>query len=87
MTETVIMSLAEKLRELREAAQLSQQDLAVAAGMSVSIVAKIEQGVNTDPRLNTVKALARALNVSADVLIELDRPEEPTKPRRRKGGS
>jgi transcriptional regulator with XRE-family HTH domain len=80
-----LMSIAEKLLELREAAGLSQQDLAVAAGLSVSVVSKIEQGTNTDPRLNTLKALARALNVGIDVLAELDQPDaEEPKPRRKR---
>ena len=42
--------------------------LAVAAGLSVSLVTQIEQGRTGDPRLSTLRALASALGVSLDEL-------------------
>ncbi|HEY7328761.1 MAG TPA: helix-turn-helix transcriptional regulator [Gemmataceae bacterium] len=58
-----IMSFGERLKELREAAGLSQDKLARAADLSTSTVAKMEQRA-IDPSWSTVQALARALGVS-----------------------
>jgi transcriptional regulator with XRE-family HTH domain len=63
MAKRYIESLGQCLKRLREAAGLSQQDLAVGAGLSVSVVSQIEQGKKADPRMTTVLALADALGV------------------------
>jgi transcriptional regulator with XRE-family HTH domain len=82
------MPFKDKLRELREKAKLTQQQLAVQSGLSISIVQQLEQGQSTEPRLTTIKKLARALGVSSDELIEMhsDEPEPPRK-RGKKGGA
>ena len=61
-------SFSQRVRSLRTAAGLTQQQLATAAGLSVSLVAQIEQGTTGDPKLSTATALADALSVSLDVL-------------------
>jgi transcriptional regulator with XRE-family HTH domain len=65
---------------LREAAGMSQQALAVAAGVSISVVTQIEQGKKADPRLSTVAALAKALGVTIDAIV--NQPAETPAPRR-----
>ncbi len=60
--------IGQRVKQLRSGAGLTQQGLAVAAGLSVSVVSQIEQGTNEDPRLSTLVALARALGVSLDNL-------------------
>ena len=47
-----------RLRALRGAARMSRASLAAAAGLSVSLVEKLEQGQTADPRLSTLYALA-----------------------------
>jgi transcriptional regulator with XRE-family HTH domain len=74
-------SLGPRVKELREAAGMSQQALAVAAGVSISVVTQIEQGKKADPRLSTVAALASALGVTVDGLLVSDRAAAPA-PRR-----
>ena len=60
-----------RLRQLRKAAGLSQPRLAITAGLSVSAVTDIEQGVTTNPKLSTLEALAQTLGVDvADLLVE-----------------
>jgi transcriptional regulator with XRE-family HTH domain len=81
------MPIKDKLRELREAANLTQMELAVKAGLSTSVISQIEQGTNTDPRMNTLKAVAQALGVSLDTLTEIHVPAQPRKRRRKKGGA
>lgn len=77
------------LRGLRVKASLSQQQLAVAAGLSVSFVAKLERA-SSDPSWSTVQALAKALGVDctafADVEDAADEPEPAKKPARGKKG-
>jgi transcriptional regulator with XRE-family HTH domain len=77
------MLIKDRLRELRTAAGLSQQDVAVKAGLSVSNVAQIESGKIPNPRMYTLRGLARALGVTLDQLAG-DDGERPT-PSRRKG--
>ena len=85
--------LSKRLRELRAAAGMTQQQLAVAAGLSVSLVSQIEQGTNADPKVSTVTSLARALGVGVASLIEVQMSPAPPMPapvagerQRRRGG-
>jgi transcriptional regulator with XRE-family HTH domain len=70
------MRMGERVKQLRSAAGLTQQGLAVAAGLSMSVVSQIEQGTNEDPRLSTLAALARTFGVSLDNLAGF----EPARP-------
>ena len=60
--------ISRRLKELREAAGMSQQALAGAAGLSISVVSQIEQGTKADPRLSTLQALSKALGVGIERL-------------------
>ena len=62
--------IAYRLRTLREASGLSQQEVAERADLSLSLVAKMEQGRKADPRASTVLALAAALSVRPGQVIE-----------------
>lgn len=61
-------TMDKRLLALREGKGMTQQSLATAAGLPWSVVAKIEQGVTKNPRLDTLRALARALGVTLDEL-------------------
>src|SRR5262245_50053196 len=63
-------AISQRIKGLREAAGLSQQELAVKADLSVSQVAKLEQGSKADPRVSTMLALARALGVLPGVIVD-----------------
>ncbi len=86
--EAIMTPLGANLHRLRKAAGWTQQDLAVAAGLNTSIVSQIEQGKNQDPRLKTLQALAKALGVTVDALVnppdDQAAPEPPAPRRRRK---
>jgi transcriptional regulator with XRE-family HTH domain len=62
MTDDGPSGFAAKLKELREAAGLTQGALAERAGMHKLGVAKLEQGLR-EPKWASVQALARALGV------------------------
>lgn len=79
--------IAYRLRTLREAAGLSQQDIAERADLSLSLVAKMEQGRKADPRASTLIALGTALGVRPGQLIEdLEKPPEGAFPAKGKKG-
>src|SRR3954467_3739146 len=56
-------AISTRIKALREAAGLSQQEVAMRGDLSLSLVAKLEQGKKADPRASTLLALARALQV------------------------
>jgi len=62
-------AISERIKTLREASGLSQQEVAVLADLSMSLVAKLEQGKKADPRTSTLLALATALKVQPGELI------------------
>jgi transcriptional regulator with XRE-family HTH domain len=71
-------TLAMRLKRLRKAANLSQQELATRSGLSVSIVSQIEQGREANPRLSTLLAITGVLGIGLDDLV----PRPKAKPDR-----
>jgi len=63
-------ALSQRIKALREAAGLSQQDVAMKGDLSLSLVAKLEQGKKADPRASTLLALAQALGVRPGQLLD-----------------
>jgi transcriptional regulator with XRE-family HTH domain len=61
-------ALGRTLSQLREGKDISQAELAREAGLSQSLVNRIEQGLRR-PSLGTVDKLARALGVAPSVLL------------------
>ena len=59
---------AAKLKRLREGAGLTQRQLAERAGVTLSNLRQMEQGVNDNPRRSILLALSKALGVSLDSL-------------------
>ncbi|PLS84609.1 MAG: hypothetical protein CYG60_17030, partial [Actinobacteria bacterium] len=57
---------AERLRDLRRAAGLTQEELASRAGLSPGAVGTLERGVRSRPYPHTVRALADALGVAEE---------------------
>lgn len=70
MTEEPV-PFGERLRRLREAAGLTQEQLAEQAGLSVQGVAALERGRSRRPYPHTVRALGEALALSAEDHAEL----------------
>ena len=69
MTKSSIPNnFGDRLRAIRENRELSQSDLARAAGMQPSAIAHFEAD-RRKPSFDNVRALAKALNVSADYLL------------------
>lgn len=92
-------ALSARIKTLREVAGLSQQEVAERGELSLSLVAKLEQGKKADPRASTLLALAQSLGVTPGTLLddllpakkqepelpaEEPKAEEPAKTRKKK---
>ncbi|MGW5678237.1 ATP-binding protein [Streptomyces sp. NPDC003860] len=71
------------LRTLRHAAGLTQEQLALAAGLSVRSVANLEHGRTPGPQRRTVQALARALELDTHGAQTLESAAAPGRQRPR----
>jgi transcriptional regulator with XRE-family HTH domain len=71
----LLMPIGDRLKELRKAHPMTQQALATAAGLSMSVIIHIEAGRIPNPRLDTLRKLAKALGVTLDELAGGDEPE------------
>ena len=61
-------TFGERLRKLRQARKLTQQELAERSGVPYMTIYRLEKGINADILTTTSVKLARALSVSLDVL-------------------
>lgn len=62
-------NIADNIRKARKKAGLSQDKLAREAGVAYNTVVKIESGENKNPTIETLRSIAKALDVSVDELI------------------
>lgn len=62
--------LAENIKKYRSKLGWSQQKLATEAGLAITAIAKIEQGVATQPTIQTVLKISEALKVPSDALVK-----------------
>ena len=65
----------ENLKEARLKSGLSQKELSENIGVAKSTYSLYESG-KREPNVNTIKKIASALNVSADILLGID--DQPT---------
>jgi len=64
---------AQRLRALRVARQLTQEDLAQRTGLSVNFISTMERGINA-PSFETLDVLAKTLDVAVKDLFDFDSP-------------
>src|SRR3712207_9226366 len=60
------LTFGSRLRRLREAAGLTQEELALRAGLSPRAISALERGERQRPYLHTVRTLAEALELSEE---------------------
>lgn len=63
MKNPVLVELGKKIKSLRTARKISQEELALASGLDYSYVGRIERGEN-NPTFLTLLAMANTLNIS-----------------------
>ena len=61
--------IAENLKKLRAKKELSLEKIARLAGLSLNTIVKVENGVNTNPTIETLSKIAKALEIGVDDLI------------------
>lgn len=69
------MSIGERIKAARKAADLNQSELARAAGVTPTVISCYEAGLYK-PRADTVGSLAKVLGVSSDYLTYGDDQED-----------
>lgn len=62
--------IAENLKKLRDKKGYSLEKVARLADLSLNTIVKIENGVNTNPTIETLTKIAKALEVGVDDLIK-----------------
>ena len=70
MAESSKTNLAKKVKQLREKLGLSQEKLARLADVSNNTIINIEAGKQQNPTIDTIKKIAKALNVPIEDLIK-----------------
>jgi len=68
--------VGERVRKVRRAQDLTQEKLADMADLNVITISRLEKGTAKAVYADTVAALARALQVSADYLLGIDLPDK-----------
>lgn len=76
------MTISERLKELRDKRELTQPDLAAAAGISVWTLRNLEQG-RRDPTWAILQRLAKALKAPLGAFDGCDLAEMKDKPKRK----
>lgn len=61
-----------KIREVRKAAKMSQEELAVKSGICRATISALENGDDRNTTSNTLLAIATALNTTIDDIFFLD---------------
>jgi transcriptional regulator with XRE-family HTH domain len=64
----------ERINEIRKKQHVTIEELSIKSGIPLSTVKKVCAGITTNPNLETVRALAHALNSTLDDIAE---PEPP----------
>lgn len=70
MAESSKNSIAKIVKRLREKTGLSQEKLARLADVSNNTIINIEAGKQGNPTIETLKKIAKALEVSVDTLLK-----------------
>ena len=70
MTVSSKNNIAKTVKRLREKAGLSQEKLARLADVSNNTIINIEAGKQNNPTIETLKKIAKALNISIEELIK-----------------
>ena len=65
-----ISTIAKNIKKYRDKLGVSQDKLSKLASVTLHTLTKIETGATIDPRIETLKKIAKGLNVSVDNLIK-----------------
>jgi len=63
--------IGEKIKKLRQQKKMSQDRLSKKADLALNTIVKIETGENSNPTLETLQKIAKALDIPLEKLIKL----------------
>jgi len=66
----VVVYVGDRIKQLRDARALTQEEVAEKAGITVAALSRIERN-NAEPRPTTRRKLARALGVDPEDLVQV----------------
>ena len=69
MTSTNKSTIADNIKKYRNKMGVSQDRLSKLADVTYNTIIKIESGANTNPTIETLAKIAKALNATVDDLI------------------
>lgn len=61
--------IAQNIKKYRKKKGVSQDKLSKLAGVTYNTIIKIESGATTNPRVETLRLIAKALDVTVDSLL------------------
>jgi transcriptional regulator with XRE-family HTH domain len=61
--------IAQNIKKYRKKKGISQDKLSKLAGVTYNTIIKIESGATTNPRVETLRLIAKALDVTVDSLL------------------
>ena len=70
------MRLGEKIHRLRKERRFTQTELAERAGVSQTIISRLERKARTNVNADVLKGLAKALGCTTDYLVGMHEEEE-----------
>ncbi len=65
-----LSTIGKNIKKYRGKLDISQDKLSKLAGVTLHTLTKIESGATPDPRIETLKKIAKGLNVSVEDLIK-----------------
>ncbi len=69
-------TVGERLKRARLRAAMTQDELTAASGIPKATISRIENGLNAEPRVSTIRKLAAALSVDPGWILVGDAADE-----------
>ena len=69
-TNNSTSKIANNIRKIRQEKGISQDRLSKLADLSLNTVVNVESGANPNPTIETIRKIAKALNISIDALLK-----------------
>ena len=69
-TNNSTSKIANNIKKIRQEKGISQDRLSKLADLSLNTVVNVESGANSNPTIETIRKIAKALNISIDALLK-----------------
>jgi transcriptional regulator with XRE-family HTH domain len=71
------MTLGEKIKQLRKAADFSMRELAIKSGLSPEYISRLESGDIESPGLETLRSISKTLGIDLNEVVQLSNIAAP----------